>query len=162
MKPFECLLQLFEPPPLMRVRFFGFAGYKPVVVYNRRGTRFIWITWRLTTSVRRSRRISTKTWKRRGLFRLLTVRTKKVSNVASFLLDCSGYSPIPGHTIGVSRRRRRGIRRFGAKDTAGRSQQALASNKSMILIYLLLIFRCCFFLDKTAFLFFFNHNICCG
>ena len=30
------------------MRFFGFAGRKPVVVYNRRGTRYIWITWRLT------------------------------------------------------------------------------------------------------------------
>ena len=29
------------------VRFFNFAGHtcKPVVVYNRRGTRLIWITW---------------------------------------------------------------------------------------------------------------------
>ena len=30
------------------VRFFGFAGHKPVVVYKRRGTRLIWITWRHT------------------------------------------------------------------------------------------------------------------
>ena len=43
----------------------------------------------------------------------------KVSTVAPFLLDYSGLLPIPGHVIGVSRRRRRGsgICRFGAKET---------------------------------------------
>ena len=41
----------------------------------------------------------------------------KVSTVAPLLLDWSGLLPIPGHVIGVSRRRRRGsgVRRFGAK-----------------------------------------------
>ena len=120
MKPFECLLySVFEPPPLMRVRFFGFAGHKPVVVYNRRGTRLIWITWRLTTMQRTpiSPNFNQDVEAARPVSPL-NGSYQKVSNVASFLLDCSGYSPIPGHAIGVSRRRRRGIRRFGAKDTA--------------------------------------------
>ena len=43
----------------------------------------------------------------------------QVSTVALFLLDCSGLLPIPGHVIGVSRRRRQGssVRCFGAKET---------------------------------------------
>ena len=49
--------------------FFGNAGRKRVVALNRLGTR--------TTGGRRSRRISTKAWRRRGLFRLLMVRTTK-------------------------------------------------------------------------------------
>ena len=62
------------------VRFFDFAGRKPVVVYMyiRRGTRLIAPDMR-TTGVRWFRQNSTKALQRRGLFRLLhvSVRTAK-------------------------------------------------------------------------------------
>ena len=105
------------------VRFFGFAGHKPVVVYKRRGTRLIWITWRHTRLAHYRRtpispnfnqgvEATRPVWPLKGSY-------NKVSTAALFLLNCSGLLPIPGHVISVSRRRRRGsgVRHFGAKET---------------------------------------------
>ena len=44
---YGCTISLLLCTALQWVRFFGFVGRKPVVVYNRRDTRLISITWRL-------------------------------------------------------------------------------------------------------------------
>ena len=43
----------------------------------------------------------------------------KVSTVVSLLLECSGLLPVPGHMIGLSRRRRpgSGVNHFSDKET---------------------------------------------
>ena len=94
------------------MRFFGFAGLKLVVVYNRPGTLLIWITWRLILFAHyRHTPISpnfNQGMKAAGPVLPLISSYHKVSTVASFLLDCSGSLPIRGHVISVSWRHRRG------------------------------------------------------
>ena len=98
---------------------------KPVVVYNRRGTRLTWTTWRLTRQTHyHCTPISPNLNQGVEAARLVSPLNgsyHKVSTVAPFLLDCSGLHVlhIPGHVISVSRSCRRGssVCRFGAKET---------------------------------------------
>ena len=131
------------------MRFFGFAGRKPVVVYNRQGTRLIWIMWRLadrrTTCVQCTPILPNFN---QGVEAARPVSPlngsyHKVSTVALFLLDCSGLLPIPDHVIVVSRKRRRGsvVRRFGAKETAI-GYTARRADCRMVSILISIFFKC--------------------
>ena len=80
----------------------------------------IWITWRLTLQAHyRLMPNFNQGMEAARPVSPLNGSCNKVNTVVPVLLNCSGSLPIPYHVNGVSQRRRRGrgIRGFGAKET---------------------------------------------